>query len=74
MGNKESTNYHETGKITRQTSNKRHSRTTSPVRTRSESIPHPQRLFDFQFNIPLIICDLIFAILFQQLHFNFNSY
>uniref|UniRef100_A0A8R1TM55 GLOBIN domain-containing protein n=3 Tax=Onchocerca TaxID=6281 RepID=A0A8R1TM55_ONCVO len=42
MGNKESTNYHESGKIIRQPSNKRHSRTISPVRTRSESIPHPQ--------------------------------
>ncbi|VBB33062.1 unnamed protein product, partial [Acanthocheilonema viteae] len=42
MGNKESTNFHESSKIVRQTSHKRHSYTTSPSRTRSESIPHPQ--------------------------------
>ncbi|KAM3716462.1 Globin-related protein [Dirofilaria immitis] len=53
MGNKESTNHHESGKIIRQTSSKRHSHshTASPARTRSESIQHPQssrRLSNFR--------------------------
>uniref|UniRef100_A0A915Q8A6 Globin family profile domain-containing protein n=1 Tax=Setaria digitata TaxID=48799 RepID=A0A915Q8A6_9BILA len=42
MGNKESSNFHESAKVSRQTSYKRQSHTASPSRVRSESIPHPQ--------------------------------